>query len=202
MCAAAPSTTASAPTGWCSTSIRAGGRLRRGQGAAPEVRKRLRRVKLTSFVKTTGGKGLHVVAPIKPDAVGDRQGLSATARALHGEGRPPALPRQPRKSRRHGRIFVDYLRNSREATAIAPYSTRARQGAPVAVPVAWSERAIRAGNQYTVKNLAQRLSEAGGATQGRHWRQPAGAAEIQMKRPAMWRAFCIASDDVRRQRSC
>jgi bifunctional non-homologous end joining protein LigD len=75
---------------------------------------------------------------------------------------PRRYTANPIKSRRHNRVFVDYLRNSREATAIAPYSTRARPGAPVAVPVAWSElSAISAGNQYTVKNLAQRLSKLG-----------------------------------------
>ena len=65
------------------------------------------------------------------------------------------------KARREQRIFVDYLRNSREATAIVPYSTRARPGAPVAMPVSWSEFGrLKSGNRYTVQNAMQRLDRA------------------------------------------
>ena len=130
--------------------------------AAREVRKRLRRVKLTSFVKTTGGKGLHVVVPIRPAPWDVAKRFAHIVAASMAKDEPRRYTANPIKSRRHNRVFIDYLRNSREATAIAPYSTRARPGAPVAVPVAWSElSAIKAGNQYTVKNLAQRLSKLG-----------------------------------------
>lgn len=127
--------------------------------AAREVRDRLRERELESFVKVTGGKGLHVVLPIR-FAPWDRaktfcHGIAAQM-AADSPGRYTATAR---KSARRGRIFVDYLRNSREATAIAPYSTRARPGATVAVPLAWEELAAQHGaNRFTVNNLAQRLA--------------------------------------------
>ncbi len=126
--------------------------------AAREVRKRLDRLQLTSFVKTSGGKGLHVVLPIKPvpwDAAKDFAQRLAAGMAADAPGRYTATAT---KSKRNKRIFVDYLRNSREATAVAPYSTRARPGAPVSTPIEWSELgALKGSNQYTVLNLPARL---------------------------------------------
>jgi len=130
--------------------------------AAREVRKRLRRVKLTSFVKTTGGKGLHVVVPIRPAPWTVAKKFARTVAASMAGDEPKRYTANPIKTHRHGRIFIDYLRNSREATAIVPFSTRARAGAPVAVPLSWSElSSLKSANQYTVKNLAQRLSRIG-----------------------------------------
>ena len=127
--------------------------------AAREVRDRLKLVKLESFVKATGGKGLHVVVPIKPvpwDVAKDFTHAVALAMAKDEPGRYTATSGE---SNRNKRIFVDYLRNSREATAVAPYSTRARAGAPVAMPVDWSELgSLKSGHRYTVQNSAQRLS--------------------------------------------
>jgi bifunctional non-homologous end joining protein LigD len=82
------------------------------------------------------------------------------------------------KSKRKGRIFIDYLRNSREATAVAPYSTRARPGAAVSTPIDWSELgALKSADQFTVKNLAQRL--------GRLRKDPwAGIGRVKQKLPA------------------
>jgi bifunctional non-homologous end joining protein LigD len=131
--------------------------------AAREVRRRLRRVKLTSFVETTGGKGLHVVVPIRPAPWDIAKKFAQTVAASMAKDEPARYTANPIKARRRGRVFIDYLRNSREATAIVPYSTRARAGAPVAVPLAWSElSSLRSANQYTVKNIAQRLSKLTG----------------------------------------
>ncbi len=127
--------------------------------AAREVRARLKRVNLRSFVKTTGGKGLHVVVPIKPTPWDTaKKFANAVARSMAHDD-PDRYLATASKTRRKNHIFVDYLRNSREATAIAPYSTRARPGAPVAMPVTWSEIGhLRSANQYTVQNAMQRLS--------------------------------------------
>lgn len=127
--------------------------------AAQEVRLRLERVNLKSFVKTTGGKGLHVVLPIEPAPWDVVEEFAYAVAASMVADEPTRYTATATKSRRNGRIFVDYLRNTREATAIAPYSTRARPGAPVATPVAWSELgSLRSANQYTLRNLPARLA--------------------------------------------
>jgi len=126
--------------------------------AAREVRERLERVKLKSFLKTTGGKGLHVVVPIKPapwDTV--KTFCRAVADSL-AQDAPDRYIATATKSKRDKKIFIDYLRNSREATAVAPYSTRARPGAPVSTPIDWSELGgLKGADQFTVRNLPARL---------------------------------------------
>jgi bifunctional non-homologous end joining protein LigD len=128
--------------------------------AARDVRARLKRIKLKSFVKTTGGKGLHVVVPIKPSPWKTAKEFCHQVALSMEKDDPDRYLSTATKARRNTRIFVDYLRNSTEATAIAPYSTRARPGATVAVPVDWSELgSLKAANQYTVQNVMQRLSK-------------------------------------------
>lgn len=124
------------------------------------VRERLKTLGLESFVKTTGGKGLHVVAPLKPK-VSWKDALSFTrsiAEAMAAD-EPDRYTTTSVKQEREGRIFIDYLRNNREASAVAPYSTRSRPGAPVAAPVAWEELSPDLKpNGFTVENLSKRLS--------------------------------------------
>ena len=108
--------------------------------AAFDVRERLRALGLESFVKTTGGKGLHVTAPLQRRLSWEQ--LKAFTKALAermAEDSPERYTANALKARRHGRIFVDYLRNGRGATFIAPYSPRAREHATVATPVDWAE---------------------------------------------------------------
>jgi len=127
--------------------------------AAREVHERLATLKLKSFLKTSGGKGLHVVLPIKPAPWEEAKNFAYAIAASIVADSPDHYVATATKSRRSKRIFIDYLRNSREATAVAPYSTRARAGAPVSVPIDWSELgSLKAPNQYTVQNLMQRLS--------------------------------------------
>ncbi len=126
--------------------------------AAREVRARLARVKLKSFLKTSGGKGLHVVLPIKPTPWDEAKDFCNAVAVSMAADEPECYTATASKSKRNKRIFVDYLRNSREATAVAPYSTRARPGAPVSVPIEWSELGtLKSASQYTVLNLPARL---------------------------------------------
>jgi bifunctional non-homologous end joining protein LigD len=127
--------------------------------AALEVRERLKGKKLKSFVKNSGGKGLHVVTPIAPGADWDtvKEFTKTLAEEMAGDT-PGRYVAKMTKSLRRRRIFVDYLRNGRGATAVAAYSTRARAGAPVSTPLDWDELSPAIGPaHFTVENLRQRL---------------------------------------------
>jgi bifunctional non-homologous end joining protein LigD len=127
--------------------------------ATMEVRQRLNQLKLDSFVKTTGGKGLHVVVPLKPQATWDEVKAFCESIAVSmARDSPDKYTAVLSKKARAGRIFVDYLRNGRGATAVAAYSTRARAGAPVSAPIDWSELpTLRSGGQFRVATLPGRL---------------------------------------------
>ncbi len=108
--------------------------------AAREIRERLEALGLVAFCKTTGGKGLHVVTPLAQPRKGTldwaRQSASPTPVHAHCRRKPrPAMSSILSKKARAGRIFLDYLRNGEKATAVAPLSPRARDGAPVSMPV-------------------------------------------------------------------
>ncbi len=129
--------------------------------AALELRDLLAAGGLTSFLKTTGGKGLHVVLPLaRRQEWDDLKLFCRTVAEALATARPDRYTANPLKARRKGRIYVDYLRNGRGSTSIAAYSGRARPGAPVSTPLAWEELEgpVRA-NTYTVENLPQRLEK-------------------------------------------
>jgi bifunctional non-homologous end joining protein LigD len=107
--------------------------------AAAEVRQRLKNAGLESFLKLTGGKGLHIVAPIQPTLTWPELKTAAQNFVLSMERENPDLYlTKMTKSSRAGRIFLDYLRNQRGATAVAPYSPRARAGATISLPLPWT----------------------------------------------------------------
>ena len=126
--------------------------------AARDVRARLQALKLKSFLKTSGGKGLHVVLPIAPTPWDEAKAFTQALAGAMAADDPDHYVATATKSKRNKRIFIDYLRNSHDATAVAPYSTRARPGAPVSVPIDWSElSSLKSASQFTVLNLSARL---------------------------------------------
>ena len=123
------------------------------------IRTLLQEIGLQGFLKTTGGKGLHVVVPIKPAQPWSLvKGFSKAIADLFAMTFPDRFTAKVSKATRHDRIFIDYLRNDEGSTAIAPYSTRAREHAPVAVPVGWHELSadIRF-DHFNIKTVPSRL---------------------------------------------
>jgi bifunctional non-homologous end joining protein LigD len=127
--------------------------------AAVLLKDRIEEKGLSAFVKTSGGKGLHVVIPLKPSASwATVKAFAKTLATDAAKADPDRYLAVATKAKRHGRIFIDYLRNGRGATAVAPYSTRARPGAAVSAPVEWSELNEAIGPDYfTVETMPQRL---------------------------------------------
>jgi bifunctional non-homologous end joining protein LigD len=127
--------------------------------AARVVRKALSSLELESFVKTTGGYGLHVVVPLVPERSWDdcfvfSRALASAIAARHPERYTVSVP----KAGREGKILIDYLRNNRGNTSVAAFSTRARPRAPVSVPISWEELSPKlASDHFTVANVAARL---------------------------------------------
>jgi bifunctional non-homologous end joining protein LigD len=141
--------------------------------AAFDLRDRLSKLGLETLPLVTGGKGVHVVAPLGRRAEWPR--VTAFARgfaALLAADAPDRYVAQASKAKRKGRIFVDWLRNERGATAIAPYSTRARKGAPVATPVSWDELAgLGAANAFHIGDMAARMNGPDPWAEASKWRQ-------------------------------
>ena len=133
------------------------------KAAAVRLRALLADLGLITFPMLTGGKGIHVIAPL--DAKDDWQKVKSFAerfsRAI-AEAEPDMFTANIRKNQRKGRIFLDWLRNQRGATAVMPYSARAREGAPVAVPVAWEELdRLKSGAEYSIRDTDELLARVG-----------------------------------------
>jgi bifunctional non-homologous end joining protein LigD len=123
------------------------------------LRQRLDTIGLNSFLKTSGGKGFHIVVPLVRRSGWDevKAFSGALARDL-ARAHPQRFIAVMSKAKRKNKIFVDYLRNGRGATSVAPYSTRARPGAPVSAPVGWDELDDRLKpDAYTIESLPRRL---------------------------------------------
>lgn len=125
--------------------------------SAIEVHDLLSQLGLESFVKSTGGKGIHVVAPIRPErSWAEVKDFAHRFARMMESANPKLYLTKMTKAARKGRIYLDYLRNEREATAVAPYSPRARKGARVAIPFTWDElKKMTARPEFAVANFAE-----------------------------------------------
>ena len=123
--------------------------------SALDVRSRLRQLGIQSFVKTTGGKGLHIVFPLQPDYEFRIMKAWAHGFVMQMERENPRLYlTKMTKAARTGKIYLDYLRNERGATAVAPYSMRSRPGLPVSMPLDWKELSDPQRPRFTVAGFA------------------------------------------------
>ncbi len=131
------------------------------RSAALDLRSELNTLGLKTFPMVTGGKGIHVIAPLQrrrewPEVKAFCKGF---AEYLARE-QPDRFTANIRKASRKGRMFIDYLRNERGSTAVAPYSTRSREGAPCAVPVTWDEvETLEAANLFSLEAAAWRAQQ-------------------------------------------
>lgn len=146
--------------------------------AARDIRPTLEELGLTSFAMLSGGKGVHVVVPLTPEADWPlvKDFADRFARAL-AASEPDRFTATMSKAKRKGRIFIDWLRNQRGATAVLPYVVRARENAPVAAPVSWDElEKVETAGAFTVKDVAQLIERATS-------RQLRGWGEVQQSLP-------------------
>jgi bifunctional non-homologous end joining protein LigD len=112
-------------------------RVRQG---VQDLKSILSELSLNSYLKTSGGKGYHVVVPIKPSVNWDRfRDFARSVVEVMEQKWPDRYTSNVRKAKRADKIFIDWIRNARGATSIAPYSLRARKGAKVSMPIAWNE---------------------------------------------------------------
>ena len=135
-----------------------GMKLERVREGVRDMKKVLDELSLTSFLKTSGGKGYHVVIPLEPaagwNAVKEFAKLTATAME---ERWPDRYTSNMRKEKRKGKIFIDWVRNGRSATSIAPYSVRARKSAPVSMPISWNELDTVDPNEIDIETAIQKI---------------------------------------------
>jgi bifunctional non-homologous end joining protein LigD len=166
------------------------------------VKKMLDLLGLESFLKTSGGKGLHVVVPLAPSEAWGYDEVKDFSQAIvqHlARTIPQLFVAKSGAQNRVGRIFVDYLRNGTGATTVAAFSARARPGLGVSVPVKWSElKALERADQWNVRNVHERLArlrtdpwkgyDRVKQTPGEAWERLRAETEVRSPRPARTRS--------------
>ena len=128
--------------------------------AVLKVKSLLDKLNLISFLKTSGGKGYHIVVPIKSKSWKSFYDFSKNIALLVEKEWTKEFTTNLKKSERKGKIFIDYLRNNKGSTCVAPYSVRARNGAPVSMPISWKDLFKIKPNQITIKNYKKFLNHS------------------------------------------
>jgi bifunctional non-homologous end joining protein LigD len=134
--------------------------------AALDLKQRLASHGFESFLRSTGGKGLHIIVPLagKDNWVTVKRWCESISNQMVKDV-PSAYVATMTKAVRHGQIFIDYFRNDYTATAVADFSVRARPGAPVAVPLEWRElKSLKAANQFSVNDVIRRIGQSAALT--------------------------------------
>jgi bifunctional non-homologous end joining protein LigD len=146
-----------------------------------DLREMLAAMKLPSFLMTTGSRGLHVAVPLTPEHDYEAITLFAKAVCRKLEHQDAKFTTQFRKEKRKGRVFLDHLRNRYAHTSVAPYTIRARTGAPVAAPLRWEELDDPAlsSQSYTIVNIFERLNKFGGDPWKDFFEQPAPLPDFE-----------------------
>ena len=138
------------------------------RSTARALRETLEELGLASTVMTTGGRGLHVVVPLDRSAkFDDMRAFARDLAELLARRDPKRLTTEARKNKRRGRLFLDTMRNAYAQTAVPPFAVRAREGAPVAMPLDWDELGGRLrGSTFHLKNALRRIEKAGDPWRG------------------------------------
>lgn len=132
--------------------------LKRVRDGVKDLKSILDELKLKSFLKTSGGKGYHVVVPIELPSFKKCESIAKTVAELMTTRWPDKYTTNMRKEKRKGKIFIDYFRNQKGATSVAPYSLRVRDGAPISFPISWSKLDEIKPNEITIKNYKKYLN--------------------------------------------
>ena len=135
--------------------------------AALDLRRRLKKKGLDSSLKCTGGKGLHVIVALAgKNRWPEVKAFGAAVAEEMVSATPEAYIATMSKAKRAGKIFIDYFRNDYTATAVADYGVRARPGAPVAVPLEWTElKGLKSASAFTMNDVLKRLKNRKPPTQ-------------------------------------
>ena len=133
--------------------------LKKLRAGVKDLKSILDELKLKSYLKTSGGKGYHVVVPIKDVTWKEFRGIAKNIAELMEAKWPDKYTSNIRKENRKGRIFIDWVRNTKGQTSVAPYSLRAREGAPVSFPISWNELDKTKPNEITLRKALKKIKE-------------------------------------------